>query len=145
MKLENFDLSKPYGAIELRGLGHNWDLHNFATFQGITFEPQRNELILEWRVTAGNSNPWGSQNNLATGCRLRFRGLKSLVVTTRSAAYSLEESQCLSEISKVIPGQREYPYKQIWSEGEQFHLRLGFQDERCFDIEAESAVLEALE
>src|SRR2546426_12369900 len=33
MRFENFDLAAPYGAIELRGLGHNWDLHNFADFE----------------------------------------------------------------------------------------------------------------
>src|SRR5204863_7316657 len=110
-----------------------------------TFEPQRNELILEWRVVGGHSNPWGSLGNVAGGCRLRFRGLKSLIVTARDSAYPAEESLCLSDISKVIPGERDHPYKRTWSDGEQFHLRLGFQDERCFDIEAESAILEALD
>ena len=144
MKLENFDLSSPYGDIEIRGLGHAWDLHNFATFQGFTFQPTRNELCLEWRVGGQTDNPWGSRGNSAGGCRIRFVGVRSVIVTPRDAGYPAEESLCLAEISKVIPGEREFPYKQEWGVGEQFHLRLKFQDERYVDIEAESAVLEAL-
>jgi len=73
MKLENFELLQPFGGIELQGLGHVWDLHNFAHFKGLTFVPERNELILEWRIERADSNVSGKLGNTA-GCRLRFRG-----------------------------------------------------------------------
>jgi hypothetical protein len=144
MKLENFDLNKPFGAIELQGLGHDWDLHNWAEFKGFSFVPGTNELILEWRVPEGHENPWGSRGNMARGCRLRFQGLKSIRVSERDTAYPLKESDCVSGISKVIPGELEYPFKRSWAEGEAFHLRITFQDERNIEIAAESVSLEAI-
>ena len=74
MRLENFDLESPFGAIVLQGLGHHWDLHGFARFQGFSFDPERDELTMEWR--AGHENPWGSDGNNASGCRLRFSVLR---------------------------------------------------------------------
>jgi hypothetical protein len=57
MELENFELSRPFGWIELQGLGHVWDLHNFADFEGLSFLPEPNELVLEWRVARSASHP----------------------------------------------------------------------------------------
>jgi len=144
MRFDNFDLAQPYGAIVLRGLGHEWDLHSFAAFQGITFEPQRNEVILEWRTSGTESNPWGSRGNTASGCRIRFRAVRSLSLGPRDSAYPPAEALCVAGISKVIPGEAEPLFKQSWAPDEQFHLRVTFQDERHVDIDAESATFETL-
>ncbi len=144
MKLENFDLAAPFGAIEIQGLGHDWDLHSWADFKGFSFIPETNELLLEWQVPVGQENPWSSRGNMARGCRLRFRGLKAVRVSERDAAYSSSDSSCVSGISKVAPGELEYPFKRSWGEGEPFHLRVTFHDERSIEIEADSASLEAI-
>jgi len=145
MRFENFDLGSPYGSIELRGLGHDWDLHNWADFGGLTFLVESNELVLEWRVNHMDKNPWGDTGNTAAGCRLRFRGLHSVRLSPRDPAYPATEGTCVASISKVIPGELQFPYKQKWEPGEEFHLRLTFQDEREIEIGAETAVLEPIE
>ena len=144
MRFENFDLAAPYGAIELRGLGHNWDLHNFADFRGFTFDPGLDELTMEWQVPPGQEDAWGSRGNNARGCRLRFSGLRFLRGTNRDRAYPLEESRTVSGISKATPGQGEYRLKQDWGSDEGFHLIIQFQDEREFEVAADVVRLEAI-
>jgi hypothetical protein len=144
MRLENFDLVKPFGQIWLRGLGHSWDLHNFVVFKGLAFHPERNEMVLEWRVGTSRTDPWCSPGNNAAGCRLRFTGVRSVSLSPRDAAFALDESTCLEMISKVVPGEREYPFKQSWGPDEPFNLRLDFQDDRRIEVDAESVSLEAI-
>jgi hypothetical protein len=144
MRFENFDLESPLGAIVLRGLGHHWDLHGFADFQGFSFDPERDELIMEWR--AGHENPWGSDGNSARGCRLRFSVLRFLRGTSRDPAYPPQESRAVSGISKAIPGpeQSEFRFKQDWGPDEPFHLVIQFQDARELEIAADAVSLEAI-
>ena len=144
MRFENFDLAAPHGAIELRGLGHAWDLHNFATFQGFAFHPELDELTMEWQVEPGQENPWGSRENSARGCRLRFSGLRFLRGTSRDRAYPLKESRTVSGISKATPEQGEHRLKHDWGPDERFHLIIQFQDEREFEVAADVVRLEAI-
>jgi len=144
MRFENFDLAVPYGAIQLRGLGHDWDLHNFADFRGFTFDPGLDELTMEWQAPEGQENPWGSRGNNARGCRLRFSGLSFLRGTSRDRAYPLQESLTVSGISKATPGQGEGRLKQDWGPDERFHLIIQFQDEREFEVAADVVRLEAI-
>ena len=144
MRFENFELAAPYGAIELRGLGHAWDLHNFATFQGFAFDPERDEFTMEWLVEPGQENPWGSRGNNARGCRLRFSGLRFLRETNRDRAYPLKESRTVAGVSKATPEQGEHRLKQEWAPDEPFHLIIRFQDERELEIAANVVRLEAI-
>ena len=144
MRFENFDLDSPYCATELRGLGHAWDLHNWADFRGFTFDPSRDELTLEWVVRPGHDNPWGSRGNTALGCRLRFAGLQLFRSTGRDRAYPQEESRTIAELSKAVPEPGEYRYKREWGPDEPFHLIIRFQDERQFEIAADVVRLEAI-
>lgn len=145
MKLENFDLSESSCTIELQGLGHCWDLHNCAGFTGFAFSPERDELILEWRVASAQENPWGSLGNRARGCQLRFRGISFLSMSPRDAACPSSEALCLAGLSKVIPGEREYPHKDRWEPDEPFHLLFEFQDERTLEIGAAAVRLEVID
>jgi hypothetical protein len=144
MRFENFDLMSPLGAIHLRGLGHYWDLHGFADFQGFKFDPERDELTMEWR--AGEGNPWGSDGNNARGCRLRFTVLRFLSVTSRDPAYPPVESRAVSGISKAMPGpeRSEFRFKRDWGPDEPFHLVFCFQDGRELEIAADAVKLEAI-
>lgn len=144
MRLENFDLVKPFGQILLRGLGHTWDLHNFVVFKGLGFHPERDELVMEWRVETSRADPWGSPGNSAVGCRLRFVGVRSVSLSPRDPALQLDESVCLEMISKVVPGEREYPFKDSWGPNELFNLRLDLHDDRNIEVDAESVSLEAI-
>lgn len=144
MRLKNFNLTSPYGCAVIRGCGHDWDLHNFADFQGFFFTPDRDDLVMEWLVVPGEENPWGSRGNAAAGCRLCFSGIRYLRVVGRDTDYPAEESSCLASISKVEPGESEYRGKEKWEPGEPFRLLFQFQDGRQIEVEADSVSLEAL-
>jgi hypothetical protein len=62
----------------------------------------------------------------------------------RDLAYPLDEGRCLASVSKAIPGNPEYPFKNAWAPGEGFHLRFEFQDERRCEIGAVHALLETV-
>ena len=145
MNLENFDLAKPYATIELVGLGHRWDLHSWADFVGLTFAPEQDEVLLEWRVPSTEPNPWGSLGNHAKGCRLRFRRVHHLVFTGRDPAHPKTDASSISAIGKAIPDELEYRYKSNWQLGETFHLRFEFEDTRAIQVGAENVRLEAIE
>ena len=144
MRLENFDLESPFGAIVLEGLGHHWDLHGFARFQGFSFDPERDELTMEWR--AGHENPWGSDGNNASGCRLRFTVLRFLRATNRDSAYPPLESQAVAGIYKALPGpeRSEFRFKRDWGPDEPFNLVICFQDGRELEVAADAVRLEAM-
>ena len=144
MRFENFDLKSPHGAVELQGLGHDWDLHNWPDFHGFEFDPAADELTMEWTVPAEQANPWGSRGNTARGCRLRFCTLRYFRSTGRDPAYPIEESRTVSELSKAVPEPGEYRYQQVWGPEEPFHLIIRFQDEREFEISADVVRLEAM-
>ena len=144
MRLENFELSAPFGCIELVGLGHRWDLHSWADFVGITFTPEKDELSFEWRVPSGEQNPWGSPGNQARGCRLRFIGVQHVMVTPRDSAFPKEDASSVDSIGKAIPGEREYRYKSSWAPSEPFFLRFEFVDGRAIEVGSDAVSLEAI-
>ncbi len=144
MKLINFDLEHPFSGIALEGLGHYWDLHNFAEFLGFNFGVPNNSLSLEWDASSKEGNPWGDTGNKAKGCKLVFRNLAFLKMSGRNDEMPLSEDLCLSEVSKVIPEMTEYRYKQKWVESEKFNLLFEFQSGRTLEIGAESVELQSL-
>ena len=78
MRFSNFDLRYPQG-VEVVGLGHNWDLHNFAFLSAHHYDRDRRVCEFEWAVPRGG-NPWGDPSNSAVGCRLRLTGVSRYVV-----------------------------------------------------------------
>jgi hypothetical protein len=144
MKLENFRLRDPSGCVEIIAAGMNWDLHNCVDFLGLVWHAHRDELWMEWIALPQYPTPWGDRTNRAHACRLRFSGLKDVQMRGCEADLDLRESSCLSEIAKVIPGEREYPLKDKWTPDEPFNLRFTFEDERVVTIDARRADLEAV-
>jgi hypothetical protein len=71
-------------------------------------------------------------------------GVKHVKIGARDLAYPLDEGGCLASVSKAIPGNPEYPFKNAWEPGDPFHLRFEFQDERVCEIGADHALLEAV-
>jgi hypothetical protein len=69
MRLLNFELDGEVSAIVLRGLGLEWDLHNFAKFTGLTLDVSSDSLLLKWSVPPA-TNPWdvGRTMRLLVGC-----------------------------------------------------------------------------
>ncbi|MBP7610713.1 MAG: hypothetical protein KA760_14530 [Steroidobacteraceae bacterium] len=139
VRLSNFECDDPIRAITLRGLGFEWDLHNFAEFVGLRFDASTGTLELEWAVPADRENPWGSVDNLATGCRLRFAGVSSLHV-------QLPDSEACTEligISRVVPEGSEYRFKSQWSQDDPSNLLVEFRGGRI-EVGAESVALEGV-
>ena len=137
MKLLNFELAAPSFAIELVGLDFVWDLHNAATFLGVSLDAASNTGLMKWAVS-------GHPASRYQGCSLIFTGLKLLVVSARDHDLPLSEDLCLSGISKVLPDPRtESPLrmKPEWNENEPFHLLFEFQSRRSIEIDAETVEL----
>ncbi len=150
MKLTNFELSEPYGAIELKALGRNWDLHNFADFKGFFFDPFKGNVVFEWRLNRtilkdqNGENGWGDPENHADGCRLIFENVTFLTTKKGNPEYPAEEGDCVSNISKKVPGEEELPFRDPWPEGEPFHLLFDFQNESCIEICAETVTFKSI-
>jgi hypothetical protein len=144
MKLINFDLERPFVAISLKGLGHEWDLHNFADFLGLRFDAADNSLSMTWDASSHEGNPWGEPENTAKGCQLIFCNVTFLQMSGRDNEIPLSEDLCLSSVSKVIPNTTEYRCRDDWGEGEEFNLLFEFHSERSLEIGAESVELQSV-
>ena len=143
MLLTNFELRKPSYSIELVGLGHNWDLHNFANLEGFEMQTTENRLTLRWTVP-DVENPWGSFGNSFRGCALVFSGVRGLSVTPRDPNGIQKEDTDLAHVSKVTPESEpleSYRHRERWEPGEMFHLRFEFQSGRAIEVAADSAEL----
>ena len=140
MKLRNFDLQNPSATIILLGLGVEWDLHNFAIFQGLAYDTTQNAVLLQWTVPRVE-NPWGSVNNHFAGCTLRFQNVSALTISPRRPDALAEDDACMSGVSKVLPESDEYRHLDTWPPHRAFHLRFEFESGRTIEIAAESAEL----
>ena len=143
MKLTNFEIESPFGGRTLRGLGHAWDLHSFATFAGVFYDPKSNHLTMDWYVQP-DSNPWGSLGNDATGCRLHFKCVKFALIRRLDTGTAPSDNSCLSAISKVDPDDADYRYRRRWSEDDPFRLLFEFEGGVTIEISSDSVELEAL-
>ena len=65
-------------------------------------------------------------------------------MTPRDEEYPADEDCCVSAISKKIPNECEYPFKDKWDDGDEFNLLFEFQSERLLEVGAESVELEAI-
>jgi hypothetical protein len=138
--LTNFDLRTPSYTIELVGLGCNWDLHNFADFEGLDVNTAENRATLRWRVP-NVENPWGSFDNAFRGCALVFTGLRALSVTPHDPDHATTEDRDLATVSKVTPEPGPYRRRNQWESGEPFHLLFEFQSGRAIEVAADQAEL----
>jgi len=140
MTLSNFELNEPFGSVILRGLGQEWDLHNFAELVAVRPPNVAGIASLEWHVPADVDNPWGSRGNSASGCRLVFSGVRRFEQLGGDPKQS-DGARAVRGISKAIPGELEYPFKQKWESDELFYLRVEMEDSGRIDIDAEVAAL----
>lgn len=129
MELTNFELAYPQG-VELVGLGHNWDLHNFATCVGASYDAGAEVAIVSW-VRDTPDNPWGDPSNLATGCTLRFEGVTRWIVEPGAGP----DGDTLAEISSIPQDEAD------WDELDEFDLWLRFEDGTMIKIAAQSGTL----
>jgi hypothetical protein len=141
IKLLNFELESSYYALTIKGLGYDWDLHNFADYQGFCFDPTDNSLSLMWIAVPNEGNPWGCPANKSKGCKLIFRNIRFLQMSGMDESIPLSEELGLSSISKVIPNTTEWRCKETWDETDEFNLLFEFQSERSLEIGAESVEL----
>lgn len=104
MHLRNFDLAQSSRAIELVGLGHRWDIHNFAKLTDVTHDSEKKTVTLEWRVPANVTSPWGDPTNHARGCKLEFSAVTTVVLGLGEKVPA-GEHKVLTDVSKVDPHQ----------------------------------------
>ena len=143
MILTNFDLNLPACATELVGLGHRWDLHSFADFEGLEVRLAQDIATLRWQVPTDCpvDNPWGSPGNTSRGCAIVFTGLRALHLTPRHAEADAEGDKALSDVSKVTPELGSHRHREHWLPGEHFHLRFEFDSGRSLEVAADRAEL----
>ncbi len=143
MKLMNFEVAS---EIEFESGGHNWELHNFACFDGLELRRSDNSAVMRWTVpTISDRNPWGSSDNHAIGMELHFEGLKFLHVGPRDPELPMTEDESVASVMKVEATSREpSPWlrtKKSWREEDAFRLVFEFQSARTIEIESESVQL----
>jgi len=144
VKLTNFEIESPFGGRTLRGLGHAWDLHNFATFAGVLYDPTSRHAVLDWYVQTDVSNPWGSPGNDARGCRLHFKAVEFALLKQAGAGRLTPENACLSAVSRVDPSDVEYRHKQQWTATDPFRLLFEFEGGCTIEIASDTVELEIL-
>jgi hypothetical protein len=143
MTFANFELSEPFGCVILRAFGHEWDLHSFAVLVAVQQPNDASVASLEWQVPPDIDNAWGSPGNTAKGCRLVFSGVRRFDIKAGEPTLSAD-SQTVAGISKTIPGESDYPFKQHWTSDELFCLRVELEDLGQIEIDAEVAALEPI-
>jgi hypothetical protein len=130
MRLSNYTLRFNQG-VELSGLGHNWDLHNFATFLGFEYDPVTRTAILAWKADSAK-NPWGDPSNCWKGCKLRFDGISQWHVEESSDSV---DADTLSEISTVPQ------HADAQHEASKYTMWIRFENGTIIKIAAESSTL----
>ena len=139
MKLLNFELGEPCYTIHLVALGFFWDLHNAGEFLGLRLDAANNSVVMEWNVSGHPSEKY-------SGCRIIFKGLRSIRISPRDAELPLSEDSCVAAISKVISesdARLEFRVKEQWAD-QPFNLWFEFQSGRSVEINAETAELDGL-
>ena len=134
MRLANFDLVGPEPTITLVGLGHFWDLHNFAEFEGLAFDAATASLTLRWTVPAVE-DPWGSNGNEHMRCELVFSGVRFCYISDRGDDNTSSDRD-LAEMLRVTPELGEYRMRTEWPANSDFHLRFEFMSGRAIEIGA---------
>jgi hypothetical protein len=143
MKLINFRLDDPTQGIILTAFGLEWDLHNFASFRGLTFECASGVLRLAW-VAPSVENPWGCPSNKAIGCNLVFRRIEQLIILPTDGSPQFQEPNTLHGLSKVVPEPGEFRFRKDWQDFQPFNLLFEFGNGWSIEIDAESAELQPI-
>jgi len=104
----NFNLRYPQG-VEVVGLGHNWDLHNFADLAAYRYDPALRVCEFEWSVAPQHLNPWGDPSNTHAGCRIRLTGVRRCVIEGAPPS----PGAVLAEIGSVSPEGKDEPFD-LW-------------------------------
>jgi len=136
MRLRNFEI---YSSIEFQSGGLFWDVHNFATFDGLELIRIENAAVMRWSVPADVSNPWGSYGNGFTGMELHFKNLHFLLVGPRDEQMPMSEDSCVSAVLMVDPAiEHDDPYmRRVQEITNSFRLVFQFQSARVIEIESE--------
>jgi|SRR5208282_3155920 len=141
MKLKNFAIA---GSVELQTGNLFWDMHNFASFEGLELIPANDAVVMKWTVP-NRSNPWGCQENTFSGMRLYFGDLQLLRVSPRDPEMPFTEDDCVSHILKVDPEiQDDDPFmrtRNIWGSDDRFRLVFLFQSARVIELESKTVEL----
>jgi hypothetical protein len=111
MKLVNFSLDCNVGAIELNGLSHCWDLHNFSLLEMINYNLFTNILIITFSAPK-IINPWGDETNNFKKCLMFFSGVKKLNVVGLLDSKNITNIS-LQDISFIKHGEVDPNYRKV--------------------------------
>lgn len=131
MKLENFRLAHR-GGVELEGLGHRWDLHNFADCVERSHDPEPATARVRWELIRPNA--WGDPSNDAAGCELRFEGVTRWVLVPGSG----EDGETLESLGT------QPLHEDDRHEADVFDMWLAFEDGAELKIAARSCRIVAI-
>jgi hypothetical protein len=136
MKLQNFEICSD---IEFQSGGLFWDVHNFASFDGLELIRADNAAVMRWNVPSTVSNPWGGYGNKFVGMELHFKNLLFLFVGPRNEEMPMSEDSCVGAVLMVNPTiQHDDQYmRQVQETTKSFRLAFQFQSGRVIEIESE--------
>ena len=136
MRLQNFEICS---SIEFQSAGLFWDVHNFASFDGLELIRAENAAVMHWKVPSAVSNPWGGYGNKFVGMELHFKNLHSLFIGPRDEEMPMSEDSCVSAVLMVNPAiEHDDPYmRQVQEITKSFRLAFKFQSGRVIEIESQ--------
>ena len=141
MKLKNFTIA---GSVELQTGNLFWDMHNFASFEGLELIPANDAVVMKW-IVPNRNNPWGCRENTFSGMKLYFDDLQLLRVGPRDQEMPFTEDACVSHILKVDPlVQHDDPFmrtRNVWGTDDRFCLMFLFQSLRVIELESKTVEL----
>jgi len=147
VKLTNFELATD---VELSGLGHWWDLHNFTNFVGLELLPESGSARLSWvtiRVPPYDDAGF-HRDNPARSCAIRFDGVSAIVVRRVLDGTAPSDARTLHQVRMVLPLESTANDLtalgiRVPSTDEAAHLLFEFMDGFDVEIAAVEATLEA--
>jgi hypothetical protein len=142
MKLLNFSFAERFESVVLMGPDVAWDLHNWANFQGIRFNPASGFLDLRWVPASDSKRDHGTvavgSDAAVSEFQLVFKDVRFLRMLGPEPTAFAENEATLHGASFVRSGDLPPGLRLADSNDEDFHLFLEFTSGRTLEIGAET-------
>jgi hypothetical protein len=143
MRLLNFSFAERFESVVLTGPDIAWDLHNWANFQGIRFNPGNGSLDLQWAPASDSKRDNGTvalgSDAPVSEFQLVFKDVRFLRMLGPEGVAAFPENEAtLHGASFVRSGDLAPGLRLADSNDEDFHLFLEFTSGRTLEIGAET-------
>jgi hypothetical protein len=146
MVLVNFTFAERFESVVLISSGVAWDLHNWASFHRLMFNPADGSLDLHWvpapvsEIVHGHGITAQNSDGSVSEFHLVFRDVQFLRMRGAEKAVAFPENEgTLHGVSFVRPGDTAPSLRIADPAAEEFHLFFKFTSGRTLEIGAGTA------